>query len=348
MTGLEAATAIAERVGGRAIEVPTAGRSEFIVTLADGRVPVLVREFAHTIGAYVAGGRSWTAKLDDSAFGAIAAEANAWSTSRPADALTLYELATATANALAKEFTEAWTVSFPGVDKPREAWLQGANAAAASVGVFDRRIVVWVDRAAREKTFGGRNALDFRDVFAAVRAQHTSYERNVEATKQVARAAYELARSLSAKLGQVTFLVAPDPRHDLVSTATLGCAGSHVEVTWKADAVWAHAGVSGKLGWDGELDEHAYEAIASAILRAGKTLTLDKLRPNRRYRVREAFQELQRGTVVRFDGFNDIDNHHGRYEFIDDSGARVSVAGDFSVPESNEFSATYRYLEPID
>jgi hypothetical protein len=349
LTGMETAAAIADGVGGTWSPVPTEGRTEYVVALADGRIPVLVREHAHAVGVCVIGSQVWSAKLEERSIAPIVDVTKTWAASREPNALTLYELATVAARELARVCGEAWTVGFPGTSTPREAWLHGANAASASVGVFDRRIVVWVDRDAREITPQTRDAIDLAPVIEAVRAQRASYDANVAATKEIARVGKVLAGKLSERLGvKPTFLVAPEPRHDLISTATIALRGTQVIVSWREGAPHAQAGVRGVLGWSGALTDDSFDGIVDAIERAGNTLTIDKLVPGRRYRVREALQQLVPGTVVRFHGFDDIDNHYGKYEFVGDGGTKLAVEGDFSRPEHSPLGDAYRYLEPVD
>jgi len=77
-------------------------------------------------------------------------------------------------------------------------------------------------------------------------------------------------------------------------------------------------------------------------------LALHHLEPGKRYRVLETLQELQRGDIVVFRLFDDIDNHYGRYEFETPGGRRVAVGGDFSTPEHSPLAETHRYLEELD
>ncbi len=58
------------------------------------------------------------------------------------------------------------------------------------------------------------------------------------------------------------------------------------------------------------------------------------------YRVVTSVQELTRGAVVRFVGFDDIDNHHGCYEFVTLDGGTLKVCGDFSNRDRDPFVVT--------
>lgn len=77
-------------------------------------------------------------------------------------------------------------------------------------------------------------------------------------------------------------------------------------------------------------------------------LVIHHLAPGKRYRVLETIQELPRGATVVFRGFDDADNHYGRYEFEITSGQRVAVAGDFSSREHSPLAELHRYLEELD
>ena len=79
-----------------------------------------------------------------------------------------------------------------------------------------------------------------------------------------------------------------------------------------------------------------------------RPLELRHLVPGKRYRVREAIDELPRGAIVVFRRFDDVDNHYGRYEFEAADGALVAVGGDYSTPASSPLGETGRYLEELD
>lgn len=347
MTAQEVAAAIADGVGGTVREVPIDERNELVVALADGRVPVLVRGFIHGVGVCVIGSKVFHPPAED-AVPEMIAVINTWATSRPIDTVTLFELATTVASTLQDAFPDRFTIAFPGTPTPREAWVHGPDT--TSVGVFERRVVTSVDGSAREIAVPTRAELGaVADVVHAVRAQREHYARNVDATKQLVRAAHTLAGQLSKKFGsQVTFLVAPDPRHDLVSEATIGCGTQRIKVRWKWNhGPWVHAGLVGTDGYDGPLDEGAFDGIVLAIERARTMLTIDKLVAGKRYRVRETLQALKRGTIVTFQRFDDIDNHYGRYVFTT-GGEELAVVGDYSTPENSPLAEAHRYLEPLD
>ena len=47
--------------------------------------------------------------------------------------------------------------------------------------------------------------------------------------------------------------------------------------------------------------------------------------------------ELKAGDIVKFEGFEDVDNHYGRFVFTDKSGNVRVVDGDFSSQERHKF-----------
>jgi hypothetical protein len=124
-----------------------------------------------------------------------------------------------------------------------------------------------------------------------------------------------------------------------------------VELSVEGDAIQAHAGAPGTEGWNGQVDELsdvAVDYIAEAIRRRRALLTRADLVERARYRVREDLDDLRRGTVVRFEGFDDIDNHYGRLMFVDEAtGREHPVVGDFSEPDRGPLADAYRYLEPL-
>jgi hypothetical protein len=74
-------------------------------------------------------------------------------------------------------------------------------------------------------------------------------------------------------------------------------------------------------------------------------VTIDQLAIGKRYRVRATVQELPQGAIVRFEGFNDLDNHYGAYEFSGADGKVLRVGGDFSTLRDSPLADVDRYLE---
>ena len=64
------------------------------------------------------------------------------------------------------------------------------------------------------------------------------------------------------------------------------------------------------------------------------------LRPEAECAVTADVGDLRAGSVVRFLGFDDVDNHHGIFVFSDDSGrGLLEVSGDFSSDAHSAFRA---------
>ena len=58
------------------------------------------------------------------------------------------------------------------------------------------------------------------------------------------------------------------------------------------------------------------------------------MRPLDSYRVLADAGELKQGQIVKFIGFDDVDNHYGIFVFTDADGGALEVSGDFSGPSS--------------
>jgi len=56
------------------------------------------------------------------------------------------------------------------------------------------------------------------------------------------------------------------------------------------------------------------------------------VKPNEDYLVLKDIGDLKQGQLVRFAGFDDVDNHYGIFVFVDVHGRVLEVAGDFSSP----------------
>lgn len=341
--GLELARAIAIAVDGDVRELPSADHVRAYGIVVDGGMPALVRDFGHLLGVSV-GKRAWHPRKSEPALVAEIAGAI-----RPAERVTLPELALALADALSAALGERWGISIPGTPIPTEMWLHGATFDAASVGVFASRAVVWLDTA-QQVTVADRAQLGdaCARVVELVRAQHARYAANVERGERVRAIATALAERLAGDVGACTVAMSGRPTHGSAMTATVNADGRElVQLRADGDDVRAHAGVVGGDGWSGVIGDLDTQlpAILDAIRRARTMLTLEQLVPGERYRVRQPIGQLVAGTIVTFVGFEDIDNHHGRYQFRDGSGAIVVVDGDFSTPRHSPLGETHRYLE---
>ena len=73
------------------------------------------------------------------------------------------------------------------------------------------------------------------------------------------------------------------------------------------------------------------------------------LRPQAEFAVTADVGDLRAGSVVRFLGFDDVDNHHGIFVFSDDSGrGLLEVSDDFSSETHPAFQALKASLRPIE
>ncbi|MFV8751826.1 hypothetical protein ACNOYE_14875 [Nannocystaceae bacterium ST9] len=353
------ADALARALAGSLHELPSTGELASVIVLPDGRVPVLVRDFGHSIGVCVAESNSWSfspTRVGDEQVREIVASTNAWAAAHGPDAATLHAIVFALADTLARAFGERWTVGIPGTPDPREAWLHGSIFAAASVGVFVDRVCVQIGDATRQFKIGSRRELFVRlpQVVAAVREQHASHRRNLEISRRIRDLAGELATELNMRLGSTcTIRERGSASHSTAIVATIVAADVDlVELSAEGDAIRVHAGSVGRDGWAAIVDEvapssEAVDSIVAAVRAAQRVLTLDQLVPGRRYRVLESVQELREGMIVRFERFDDVDNHYGRYEFVDAEGRALAVCGDFSSPRSSPLAEVHRQLAPV-
>ena len=79
-----------------------------------------------------------------------------------------------------------------------------------------------------------------------------------------------------------------------------------------------------------------------------ESLTIERITVGQRYRVLQSIGELREGMVVRFIGFEDIDNHYGVYEFAGPDGSKLAVGGDYSTPRNSPLGQAHRYLKPVE
>ncbi|HLT36909.1 MAG TPA: hypothetical protein VK034_11510 [Enhygromyxa sp.] len=344
---------IATQFGASVREIAQPVASAAVVVLADGRMPLLVRDYGHTLSICLSEGRSWSGRgtqISEQTLGEVIAATQAWAESSPAEIATLYAIALELAEALSEALGQHWTVSLPGVPEPREAWLRGPEFDAASVGVFVGRAIVWIGGTSREFMIGSRRELERcrERVVAAVREQLAAYRANVAVSELIRARADELAARLSERLAVECRVESwSRPTHERAIEARVLDRAIELARVFARDAqVRVHAGLVGDDGFEGSADQ--LEAIVAAIELARKTLTIGRLTPGHRYRVLQDIGELREGMIVRFVGFDDIDNHYGIYEFAGPDDCKLGVPGDYSTPRNSPLAQTHRYLEAID
>lgn len=337
-------------------EVPEQpGATAFVVVLADGSVPLLVREFGQVSWISLHWTRSWSSpggKPSAATLQEVVAATRAWAESGASKGVTLYEIALHVADRLSDALGERWTISFPGVADPREAWLHGLEFDAAAVGVFPGRAMVWLGKNPREFEIGSRGELTTRGegIVAAVREQLAAYRGNVAISEQIRHRAEDLASRLGERLGVVCRVeVGHRPTHaQAIEAAIFDASIELARVFGRGKVVRIHAGLVGDEGWEGSDADGNFEAIVAAIEVARRTLTIERLVVGHDYRVIKSIGELRKGMIVRFVGFDDVDNHYGIYQFADSDGRTLGVPGDYSTPRNSPLGQAHRYLEPVD
>jgi hypothetical protein len=349
------AETIAAELGGHVRELAVQGdTATFVIVLPDGRVPLLVRDFGHALQICLHGTSTWFAprgRVDAVMLREAIATTRAWAETEQADGVTLYEIAMQLAMVLQHALEQRWTVSLPGAPDPQEAWLRGPDFDAAAVGVFVGRAMVWIRDDPREFTISTRRELvvSSEKIVAAIREQIAAYRANVALSELVRARAEQLAAKLGERLRIACRVeIASRPSHWQASEArVLGQSSAELaRVFVRNKDVLVHAGLVGEDGWEGT--ELQLDAIVEAIERAARTLTIERLLPGHRYRVLADIGQLREGMVVRFVGFDDIDNHYGVYEFEQLDGCKVGVAGDYSSPRHSPLAQAHRYLESLD
>ncbi|PTU73464.1 hypothetical protein DBO85_14145 [Pseudomonas mangrovi] len=78
--------------------------------------------------------------------------------------------------------------------------------------------------------------------------------------------------------------------------------------------------------------EGAVKTITDYVFSNSWQLNELNMRPGDEYSVLADLCDLRQGEVVRFIGFDDVDNHYGIFVFIRADGAVLEVSGDFSGP----------------
>lgn len=355
-SGHEIASALATALGGTVHELPLEDRFDRLVVLADRRVPLLVRDWGHTLGVCLVGVRGWhdrPAKFDDALVREIVAATQAWAKTESRERATMFECAAVLVEFLAAHTGGPWTASIPGVVLPGELWLHPREG-SASVGVFADAVRVWNGGQSVERVLVTRAELQatsasMRAIATAVDGQLAAHASNLDLAQHIETVAERLSAMLEPRLGVGVRSRTGFASHSSTIQIEVAFAGSGpVRILAKDGRVIVEAGLVGE-----QLDEiddigGMVDPIIAALERARRTLTIEKLVIGREYEVREDLQELRVGMVVRFDGFDDIDNHYGRYEFTSRDGRRVAVAGDFSTPRHSPLGKAYRYLTELD
>jgi hypothetical protein len=356
-SGREIADVLAALLGGHVRVLPTPDRPDRLIVLGDGRVPLLVRDFGHTLGVCLVGVRGWhdrPASFLDAVVREIVVATQAWATSESHTRATMFECAGMLAEFLAAHTGGPWTVSIPGVEVPAEIWLHPSEG-SASVGVFADAVRVWNGSQSLEKVMVLRADLEstsssMRAIAIAVDGQLATHARNLDLAARIEAVSERLIARLEPRLGRCDRSRTGLVSHFSAIQMSLGFSGwGVVRIFAKDGGVTVEAGLVGEQGWSGSDDvtDEMCDAIVAALERAQRSLTIEKLVVGREYEVREDLQDLRAGMIVRFDGFDDIDNHYGRYEFTARDGRRVSIGGDFSHPRHSPLGETHRYLKEL-
>lgn len=356
-SGSQFADMLAAAVGGSVRELPDRERTDQLIVLADGRVPLLVRDFGHALGVCLVGVRSWhdrPANFDDALAQVIVADTQVWAAAEPLTLATMLECASVLTEFLTAHTRVPWTASIPGVGVPRELWLHPREG-SASVGVFADAIRVWNRERSLERTVVVRADLQptsssMQAIAAAVDGQLDAHVSNRYLEVRIELAAKRLQAKLEPRLGACVVSRMGLTSYSGTIRLSLRFGRDEVRVFARDGRVIVEAGLVGAQGWSdsGEVVEEMIDPILSALEVERRSLTIDKLTVGCEYEVREDLQELRAGMIVRFDGFDDIDNHYGRYEFTSRDGRRVAVAGDFSTPRNSPLRDAHRYLKAID
>jgi hypothetical protein len=364
-SGHEIADALAAALSGTVHELPTEDRFDRLVVLADGRAPLVVRDWGHTLGVCLVGVQGWHArptKFVDALVREIVAATQAWAKSESRERATMFECAAVLVEFLAAHTGGPWTASLPGVVVPAEVWLRPREG-SASVGVFSDAVRVWVGGGSSsqhliERVLATRAELDvtsssMRAIAAAVDEQLAEHARNLDLALRIEAVAERLIALLEPRLGAgARSRMSLASHFSSVEIVVAFPRGNEVRIYANDGRVIVEAGLVGEQGWLGSSETvddvgGMIDPILEALERARQSLTIERLVIGREYEVRENLQELRTGMVVRFDGFNDIDNHYGRYEFTSRDGRSVAVAGDFSSPRHSPLGETHRYLKVI-
>lgn len=263
--------------------------------------------------------------------------------------MTLDELA----NEVAREIEGIAGPSEPRGSGARERWL--GDGQRASVGVLQGRVVIWIGATCEELAVPDHAALERvrPAIREGVRAQIARYESHVPLDARLRDVGRALASALGARLGKTLVLSAPlRSRHDAPIEGDVLDASNRslVHLRTEHGVLRGHAGLAGDDGWDAPIVEagDVLDAIVEALALRSRSLTREGLRRGARYRVLASIQGLTEGTIARYRGFDDVDNHYGRHLFEAEDGTEIAIVGDFSRRDHGPLADAHRYLVAVD
>ena len=355
----EVAVAIASALGGEVRAIPTDGsRVELAVAVPGGALPLRVyeqvshvaAEEGHTsAGIQLVTQQLWSIRdVADLApvVAEIAAATRAWAAEH-GDQVTALELALDAATTLSLEYGAPFHVT---ASAPPHTMVVRAEAIAASRLEITTRPGTQGPVRTRATLVRDRWAAvaDVREQIAAVRLGRELV--------QLGRARVHAVHAALVAAGIAPPAGAWHVNEHVASTELSWSDARRAYVVLQAHeergAVVAHAGLRGVRtadGWDGDLADlpAALPAVTAAIQRQCAALTVDRLVVGQRYRVRETLPPLTAGALVTYGGLDDIDNHHGKFDFTAEDGSPLAIYCDPSSPDFSALGDTGRYLEEV-
>jgi hypothetical protein len=356
----ELSDAVARAVGGEVRLVPDDPPHACAVALPAGPMPILVREYPGS-SAVVVGDQVWAIAGEVAGvLPEVSEAAGRWVAEHPGEA-TMIEVALTLAAALSAALGDRWTVNIPSPDRPGEMWLHGAVRDMGAVGVFPGRLVLWTEEGEHEIPVAARADLAAASAaaLAVVHRQRQAYQRNVQLSAGVAALAEQLLAALPARLPRARDWRTSSRykashlgalQAELTCVRPDGLTQRAVHIQAEGGVIRAHAGLPAPEGWEGTLTSinDQLPSLVQAIAVAHATMTVEQLQRGRRYRVLQPIRQLSAGEVVTYQGFDDVDNHYGRYLFAGPDGRELVVDGDCSTPSNGPLGAVHRYLAPLD
>jgi hypothetical protein len=339
----------------------------WVIELADGRVPLLVRDFGHAVGVCVDRTQAWLlapGKLELQAVkrkpsaaaptptelrDAILMCASEWARTHAPTHASLFEVLVRLRSCISEALGEDWIASVSGTQIPNEGWLHADGEdrhMQAAVGVFGDAVVIEHHRI----PIPARTELleIVPEVLDRVRAQQAAYARNVALSNEIRTRAVDIARLLSARVAgpcraqtwsSPTYWTPIDMQLFDANHKQLG------QVRAVDGEIVIEIGLPDDDGWRGT--EPDLDAMVAAIELEQRSLTIESLIIGARYRVITDIGELRKGMIVRFVDLNELDNHYGVCVFEDETGQTRVVPGDYSDKRRSPLGPAYRYLEPV-